>query len=281
MVLESILSPEAAERHPWEIIFLSLVFVSIGVWSTLYLGYPSGFLTVAFVAVPSVPLILNLFKYDEEEVVKEKVWGSALIARHLPVILVLLFYFIGLIAGFVFWYLALPPEASAQVFSSQIQELKSLSGLVSLSGFAIKTNLAQAFEVIFLHNLGVLALILLFSILYSAGVVLILIWNASVISVFLANIAKGFVFHEMPSLSLISGLSFGVLGILPHGTFELLAYWTAALAGGIMSSALVRKAYLKGGFAHVVNDSAKLVAWSIIFLAVGALIEGHALSGGV
>jgi len=65
------------------------------------------------------------------------------------------------------------------------------------------------------------------------------------------------------------------LGILPHGLFELLAYLTAALSGGILSAAVVRGDLQKPVFAQIVYDIAKLLGWAIVFLAIGAFIETY------
>ncbi|MBI5228556.1 stage II sporulation protein M [Candidatus Micrarchaeota archaeon] len=279
MVLESILSPESAERNPLKIALLSVIFVSVGIFSSIFIGYPNGFLLVALVAVPSVPLILNLFNYEEEGIEEGSVWGSRIAARHLPIVVVLIAYFGGLLIGFGFWYIILPDETGNSLFAVQINELKNIGGSFgSVGGYAVKMDSVSAFELIFMHNLEVLAFILLFSILYGSGAVFVLIWNASVVSVFIVNMGKQFVLHEAPQFSLISGLSYGILGLIPHGTFELLAYLVGALAGGILSSAIVRKAYLRGEFATVMRDIAKLAAWAIIFLAIGAVIESQAFA---
>lgn len=274
MVLESIVSPEAAKRHPYAIVFLSILFVSITMVLVQYLGFMNGFFTVALVSVPSVALVLNLIRQEEFEQEEKRVFGSVLVARYFDVVLVLVAFFIGLIIAFTFWYLFLPNSVSNQVFSSQIQEIKSVGA--SVSGFSIKMDFQTAFESLFIHNLVVLSIILFLSILYGAGSVLILVWNASVISVFLGEFAKGVVMKVPGEYSLLSGLSYGVLGILPHGTFELLAYLIATLAGGILSSALVSRAYARGHFVLILRDVAKLCAWSIVCLAVGALIESGA-----
>ncbi|NYZ78278.1 stage II sporulation protein M, partial [Candidatus Micrarchaeota archaeon] len=84
------------------------------------------------------------------------------------------------------------------------------------------------------------------------------------IGVFLGNIAK-------TSGSTLAGVS--ALGIFPHGLFELLAYSTGALAGGILSHAMVTRKINNLDFFHVVYDAAKLTAWAILFLAVAAFIE--------
>ncbi len=283
MVLESLVSPESAERNPLSIMVLSFVFVTTAVFAALYLSANNlsgaGMLVVALVALPSLPMMLRFFEYGAIGIGEKTFLGSHTLARHLPLIIVLVAYFVGLVIGFVFWFFALSPETSNQLFAMQINEIKSIRA--QFSGYAVKTlamasDAVEVFETIFLHNLEVLVFVIIFSILYGAGAVLILSWNASVIAVFIAGVAKQFVLRT-PGESILTGLSIGALGLVPHGTFELLSYSAGALAGGILSSSLIKKLYLKPGFIIVVNDIAKLTAWAIIFLAIGALVESGAI----
>ncbi|MEM0475859.1 MAG: stage II sporulation protein M, partial [Candidatus Norongarragalinales archaeon] len=131
----------------------------------------------------------------------------------------------------------------------------------SFSGYAVEARMLNAFETIFIHNLEVLLLILAFSLLYGAGAIFVLIWNASIIGVFLGKIAR------------TAEIGAGVLGILPHGVFELLAYTTAALAGGILSRVIVLRRLHAIEEHQTIYDISKLTGWAIIFLALGALIE--------
>jgi len=282
MVLESLFSPEGAEHNPWALAIIGFIFVSIGVLTTDYLLPTSpGLLLAALVAIPVVPLVLKLFDYEEYVVEEgERKWGSRTVARHFPVVLTLASLFIGMVAGFCFWYLALPPDKSSELFEVQNKELEGIGGL--FSGYAVFSShldFNQVFETIFLHNLGVLALIIGFSLIYGAGAVLVLIWNASVIGVFIGNFAKEFVFHEAPAYSVLAGAGAGFLGLLPHGSMELVAYLLAALAGGILSSAIIRRERSERHWSRVAYDVMKLAAWAILFLALGAAIEASSITG--
>ncbi|MGC8850731.1 MAG: stage II sporulation protein M [Candidatus Micrarchaeia archaeon] len=284
MVLESLLSPENAERNPWEVFFLAFVFVTVGVWATDFLGGNcKGMLVNALIAIPAVPVILNLFNYEERSIEEgERFLGSRTLARHLPVVVTMVLFFVGMIFAFTFWYLALPPQKAASIFGTQIEELKTVSGVFGgYATYATQASFQQAFETIFLHNLGVLALIIAFSVLYGAGAVFVLIWNASIIGVFIGNFAKQFVLHAAPEYSIIAGVSAGFLGLVPHGTFELVSYLLGALGAGILSSAIIRKSYEHKTFSKVTYDIAKLVAWAVVVLAIGAGIEAYNIAGGI
>src|SRR3989344_5774947 len=289
MVVESIIGPRTAERNPSEIIVLAFIFVSMAIGVVDYLKIePPGIMLIMFTLIPSIPFLINLFKLEEEELEHETVLGSRTIRRHFPVILVLLAFFVGLTIGYTFWYLFLEqtdPAKAAAFFDPQLDELKRIQELRNqLSGdfvaggaqpiTANAVNGGSVMAFIFFQNMRVLALVILGSLIYGAGSVFIIIWNASIIGVFLGNVARKFVFHEAPQFSLIPGLSYGVLGLIPHGTFEALAYLTGALAGGILSSALTRKIWGTQEFKPIFIDVMKLVAVSVAFIFVGAMIEG-------
>ena len=230
--------------------------------------------------MPAVPFIWRLFDFEEAETEQNIVLGSRTIARHLPVILVMSMFFIGLIAGFVFWYFALPSEKTNEVFEVQLKELKTIGA--SSSGravFAISDQrFSDTFEMLFFHNLGVLLIILLFSLLYGAGAVFVFTWNASIIATFIGNYAR--TMASGASLTgLIAGIGTSALSLVPHGSFELLAYLIAALGGGILSSAITREIHKTNSFMLVMHDALKLTAVAVIFLAIGAFIEAGAIVG--
>lgn len=279
MVLEAIVNPRDARGNPWKIAVLAFAFVTIGLWSADFLGVYKSIIAITLIAVPAAPFLWRLFDYEEDEVEISTVLGTRTIMRHLPVIIVLVSFFVGLIAAFTFWYLALPTEKAASLFEVQNNELNNIRG--GVTGLAVNTNPEQVnqvleiFEKIFLHNLGVLSIILLFSLLYGAGAVLVFVWNASIIAAFIGNYARA----SGASVSLVTGIASGALGLLPHGSFELLAYLIAALAGGIVSSAVVHQAHKSSTMLLVLHDGAKLTAVSIILLAIGAIIESGAIVG--
>lgn len=287
MVLESMVSPLKAERNPSAIMLLGFTFVTLAVWiSTTVLELePRSMMLLMFVVIPSIPFILNLFQSDEEVLERERVLGSRTLAKHFSVVFVLLAYFIGMVLAFTFWYLYLPPDMQAKVFSLQLDELKFIRGVgttlsaqaIGPTGNATTVSFAPTFEYIFMHNLWVLFLIIAFSVIYGAGSVFVLAWNASVVGVFLGNFAKQYVFKQT-AYNLASQVGVGLLGLVPHGTFELLSYLIGAMAGGILSSAIVRGQFMQAGkFRGIAVDVAKMMAWAVVLLALGALIESGAI----
>ncbi|MFH1106708.1 MAG: stage II sporulation protein M [Candidatus Micrarchaeota archaeon] len=289
MVLEAMVTPGKAEKNPLFIILLGFLFVTVSVWLSMNVLdiEPKSMIMIMFVVIPALPFTLSLFQEDEEILEHEKVLGSRTLAKHFSTLIVLLALFLGLIIGFAFWYLALPAPEAEKLFSQQISELKGIKAIggtlggrvIALversTGLAVSTSFAPTFEFIFMHNLWVLFLIIAFSVVYGAGSIFVIVWNASVVGVFLGNFAQQYVLHST-AYNLAGGVGLGILGLLPHGTFELMSYSVGALAGGVLSTALV-KGNFSYRFMEILRDIAKMIAWAVVLLAIGALIESKAI----
>ena len=93
--------------------------------------------------------------------------------------------------------------------------------------------------------------------------IFILAWNASVIAA-----AVG-IFTQ----SNLSILPLGLLRFMIHGIPEIAAYFVAALAGGIISIAVIRHEIGTSRFWEVLQDSLNLIILSVIILIIAAALE--------
>ena len=104
----------------------------------------------------------------------------------------------------------------------------------------------------------------------------ILIWNASVIATAVGTLIK----NKLAETASIAGLSlfslyfgtttFSFLKYMLHGILEITAYFIVALAGGILSMALIKKDL---SYDSIMTDVLDLVLISIGFLLVGGIVE--------
>ncbi|MEK6839746.1 MAG: stage II sporulation protein M, partial [Nanoarchaeota archaeon] len=115
----------------------------------------------------------------------------------------------------------------------------------------------------------------LFSFFFGAGAIFILAWNAALIAV-----ALGSFIHDALATTPNAGLwyilgtvSYAFFGYMAHSIFEISAYFIAALAGGIISVAVIKHDLFHKNFQRIVQDALWLVALSLILLAVGAWVE--------
>jgi uncharacterized membrane protein SpoIIM required for sporulation len=155
-------------------------------------------------------------------------------------------------------YVVLPDQFTQLLFQDQISEITAIRGRLMLAGPFVR---------IITNNLGVLAFSFAFSFLFGAGAVFILTWNASVLATAIGMAAK--------SVGGLHGLPLAVLIYLPHGSLEILAYFIAGIAGGLISAGLTRRR--ARWFRYTLRDSAMLMCVSVLLLIAAAAIESFAL----
>lgn len=278
-MLEMLINPKKAERHPWELFFVGALYASVSILLVVgifmqdnVLSKRAGLLVVLFTVMFSMPFVYYTLKLEEKKIVRER--GSLqLLREHRKALYAFLWLFMGFTVAFAFWYILLP---NTSVFKEQIEtyciinEPSSFSECVEQYGLKeevsmsppILTNREKLF-VIFTHNMYVLIFTLVFSLLFGAGVIFILAWNASVIAAAIGIFTK----------SDINALPMGLLRYFIHGIPEIGAYFIVALAGGMVSIAVVKHETGTEKFWEVMQDSLNLIILAIVVLFLAALIE--------
>jgi uncharacterized membrane protein SpoIIM required for sporulation len=264
MVLEGLIQPFAAEKRPFELFFLGIIFSSVAIMLSLFIFSPhSSIVSISLTAIVCVPVIYGVIKLEEKkslEIKKELV----LVKEHGKALLFFMFLFLGFVMSFTLWYLFLPEAYVSEVFSVQTATIAGAQG--SVTGAAVSTT--KAVSSLLVHNTKVLLFCLLFAFFYGFGAIYILTWNASVIGAAIgdairASLGGGF----------FSVISAGLFRYLLHGIPEIVAYFTAGLAGGIISIAVINHDFKSPGFKNVLRDSMDLILVSLLLLVVAALIE--------
>ena len=158
------------------------------------------------------------------------------------------------------------------VFSEQYSTYTGITGKVA-TGKAIgekecfnggTKSFEACYEVIFRNNMWVMVMALIFSLIWGAGAITLLGWNASVIGMFIAM--------EISSKSLDAGIA-RALGYLPHGLPEIFAYFIAAIAGGIISAGVSKSKFRPHEIRTILIDTLLLTALATVTLVIGAGIE--------
>ena len=104
---------------------------------------------------------------------------------------------------------------------------------------------------------------LFLSLIFGAGAIFVLTWNASVISTAI-NIFTQHTIKEIP---------LGVLRYMIHGFPEIAAYFITALAGGIFGVGILRNGIRGKRFIHVLENTVILLFIALIILLIAAVIE--------
>jgi uncharacterized membrane protein SpoIIM required for sporulation len=277
-MLEMLINPKKAERRPWEMFFIGAFYASLAVllvnWvfaQDAVLNQRAGVLVVLFTVLFSMPFIYYTIRLEEKKISKAS--GSwSLLKEHSHAIYAFLWLFLGFTIAFAFWYSVLP---STQSFREQIETycminrpgnfdscVKQYGIKDSTQVIPFLTNTERLF-LIFTNNMYVLLFTLVFSLIFGAGVIFILAWNASVIGAAIG------IFTDYK----LSALPLGLLRFFMHGIFEIGSYFVIALAGGMISVAVIRHETGTEKFWSVLQDSLNLIILSVIILFFAALIE--------
>ncbi|MBD3388853.1 MAG: hypothetical protein GF416_07280 [Candidatus Altiarchaeales archaeon] len=280
MVLESVVVPERWERHPKRMFIIGFTYASIGLFLGLWVfGKYSSIVGIFLTTLPLVVVMYRAIKCEEEKDLRI-CSESKLMKEHMHILYFFIYLFIGLVAAYSFWFTFLPEDTVNKAFGSQIETLSVIHGRMRSIGSATAFEEFKSLrlEAIVKNNLRVLAFCILFSFLYGAGAIFILTWNASVIGVAIGNVVREGIQvlagygHSNVLINYFSVLPVG-LGYMVHGIPEVASYFLGALAGGIISSAVVCHHFRSEEFWRVVRDSLDLVILSLLVLLLSAFIE--------
>jgi uncharacterized membrane protein SpoIIM required for sporulation len=277
-MLEMLIKPKKAERKPWEMFFIGVFYASLSVVlvrlvfsQDVVLKQQAGILVVFFTVLFSLPFMYFTLKLEEDKIRKGR--GSIeLIKTHRNAIYAFLWLFVGFTIAYAFWYSVLP---TTEEFRVQIETYCAINRPgnfeACLKQYSIKevtvttpflTNKERLF-LIFTNNMYVLLFTLVFSIIFGAGVIFILAWNASVIGAAIG------IFTDFN----LAALPLGLLRFFIHGLPEIASYFTVALAGGMVSVAVIKHETGTEKFWEVLQDSLNLIIVAVGVLFVAALIE--------
>lgn len=273
-----LINPKKAERHPWEMFFVGIFYSVLSLFLVNWifardpvLSEASGILVVMFTVMFSIPFVYYIIRLEEKKITPQQ--GTfALLKEHKKAIYAFLWLFLGFVIGFSIWYIL---ASSTQSFNFQIKTFCQINrpsnfdqciqeyGLKkskSTIGFVTST---ERLGLIFTNNIFVLTFTLIFSLIFGAGVIFILAWNASVIAAAIGIFSK----------SEISSLPMGVLRYMVHGIPEIASYFLVALAGGMISVAVIKHEAGTEKFWEVLQDSLNLIILSVVILFIAGLVE--------
>jgi len=248
-------------KRKYSFLFI-LTFFSI-IFSTLLVrnsGEVSGVLVLTFSMIPLIEIINRFF---ERELIRFDLNPKInVLVRHKELIFSYFSIFFSSILAVYISYLFFP-----QVFNEQVKAIYEIRRDVMLYGYSFKKD--AFFSYILINNLRVLMLFFVFSIIFGAGSLYLLLWNSSIIGVFLGMKAEeysGNLFMKYLVYPLISFIK-----ILPHGILEFLGYFLASLSGAMLALSMLSKD--KGSLQQIISDSLLMFLFSIFFIVIGAFVE--------
>lgn len=280
-MLESLINPQRAEKGPWKMFFIGLLYASLSIllvhWffsNDSVLSKFSGILVVTFSVMFSLPFMYYIIKQEERE--DEEVSGFFGVWKmHNDAIFALMWLFLGFIIAFSFWYIVLQ---NSSLFNAQVQTYCMINSPGSIddciqkyafSARGMATGTAGAstkivnFFAIIENNTYVMIFTLILSLIFGAGAIFVLSWNASVIAAAIG------IFTQYK----LSGIPMGLLRYMIHGFPEIAAYFITALAGGIFGAGFIRHGLKDKRFLRVVQNVIILLFIAIALLVVATAIE--------
>lgn len=262
MVIEQIFRPKWVEKKE-HAFFLGLIYSIIGLISAKLIFPASvGIMSIAFTSILLIPSLNSLLKLEENIEIREKKISLRLLFKdHKDIFKVYIFMFFGIFFAYSFATLLLPEFAIKELFEVQLRS-------AGITGFASSQN---DFLDLLLNNIIVLTVCFLLSLVYGAGSVLFLTWNASVWGTAFAFFVKQS--YADYSANHFTGFIQAIIPFLPHMTTEAFAYLSAAIAGGVVSKAVLREKLFSKKFHHIITDALMLLFIGFIFVIIAGFIE--------
>lgn len=277
-MLESLVNPKRLEKGSWKMFFIGILYASLSfVLVKLFFSNDpvlikySGLLVVTFSVLFTLPFMYFIITKDEKA--DESIEGIKSVWRvHKDAIYAFIWLFLGFVIAFSFLNIAL---SHSNLLNAQLQTYCSINSPMNiqscvnqysqgtlLTPTGAATGSGRFFSILE-NNLYVLIFTLIFSLIFGAGAIFILSWNATVIASAIGIFAN-YKFSQIPQ---------GLLRYMIHGIPEIGAYFIAALAGGILGIGFLRHGLKDKRFYHVLENVILLLFISLVVLIIAAFLE--------
>src|SRR3989344_4360481 len=234
MVLESLTTPEQAEKKPWDLIFIGALYGAIAVFLSIWVFKDEASIVMVLLTVmASLPLMYNTMRLEEaKDIILDK--ERTMLAEHKKALLFFICLFIGFVLAYSLAFIFLPQPLVTTIFDSQLTTINKINNRVSEAPQGASVTAGLFFQILN-NNLKVLLFCLFFSFFYGAGAIFILTWNASVISAAIGNFFRTNIVEVATSFGLTNvGSYFAVYSMsifryFIHGIPEIFGYYIGAL----------------------------------------------------
>jgi uncharacterized membrane protein SpoIIM required for sporulation len=259
-MLENILKSDWLEKKPRYAFLIGFLYALIGIIAAMIIFQKSkGIASIAFLSLLLIPSLNNILAIEEKQDSDSKKFSIKRIFKdHADVLEIYLMLFLGIFMAYALFSIRAPGELLLNgIFDNQLR-------VIGISGNAGSASLS--FLGIFLNNFKVMIIFLVLSLIFGAGSILFLAWNASVWGVIFGYVAT---LQE----NAFNALSRILIAVMPHMLVEAGSYFFAIVAGGILSQAVMREKIGSAKFQYVVKDGAVFILVSFLLLILGAILE--------
>jgi uncharacterized membrane protein SpoIIM required for sporulation len=260
MVLESLINPNLTIKKSLALGGVGFLYAIIAGIVAYVMFEPYASIVMVFLTVIAcAPFMYALVQREGETDVSLKNERSFL-TEYGIVTKGLVILFVGITLGYLTLFLTAPQAVQSHMFDAQQSTITAINGRVTVSGM---------FFDIFTNNMQVLAISILFSLLYGIGAITIILWNSSVIATALGN----FMHLHQTQVTFGGAFLWGITRYFIHGIPEMAGYMVAGLAGGILSVAIMHYGWGTKQSKKVMWDALQLIVLAALLIFIGALIE--------
>ncbi|MBW2972384.1 hypothetical protein KY359_05085 [Candidatus Woesearchaeota archaeon] len=271
MVLEDLFNPSWVRRRPYLAFVFGFLFTFVAFFISLIFFKSSMSVAMIFLTtlllIPSMVMLLKM-----EEQVEGKYGLRHFFRNHKDIFEVYLFSFLGVFVAFVVLGLGMysDPASYDKLFDFQIRFLQFQQGLSgeTVRGFvseAAPLGISQATS-LFAHDLLVVAICFVLSFFYGASAIFLIILNGSVFANFII-----FVIKALSENAAQGAQAFFIF--LIHLLPEVSGFLLAAIAGGVVSKAVLHEKKGSAAFKNVFKDATVLMLIAMGLILISSLLE--------
>lgn len=212
-----------------------------------------------------MPSLMKVLRWEERQ--ERKRGLRHFFRNHSRIIEIYLFLFLGIFASYLVLGLLFGTDGVLQHQGGMLREQQGLS-IPAINDFLATAFTPTTAQFLAVLESNLLTLLLLFglSFFYGAGAIFLIVLNASVFAAFVLSILDALA-QQMVSI-------WSVLGIFAiHMLPEVFGFLLAAIAGGVVSQAIVSEKFSSPKFKNVFRDALVLVLIASACIAVGAALE--------
>jgi len=264
MVFEALFKARDIEAKTWEMFLYALIvsFASIVFAYSVFREHAS-IASVFLITISIFPVIHKILE-DQEEIEEIHLESMPFIKRYEKIIKIYFFFFLGITVATSLTYIILSSPLNYEIFREQIRTIENIRGevLVPPTGYAY--NPFKTFLEILTNNLKVAFIAFALSFFFGTGAAFIIAWNSTVIGTFIGHYTLEFANQGMhPFTAYFTTF----LSISIHGIPEMIGYFLAGIAGGILSFGVIK------GSPKIFKDALYVFGASALIIGIAAFIE--------
>ena len=264
MVFEQFIKLRWIEKRPNYAFLIGFFYSLLGLISARLI-FPNniGVMSVAFTSILIIPSLNQLLAAEENVEIREKKFSFVQLFRdHRDILEIYIFLFFGIFTTYLYFAFIFPESVSLLFFAPQLN-------VAGVTGAATSVSQEIFFWKILKNNLLVLLVSFVLSLVYGAGSILFINWNASVWGTVFGFMSR----QSIQANNIFYGFTNIIMPSFPHMFTEALSYFFAAIVGGILSKAIIRERLFSKKFNHVLTDAVLVMCLAAVLIVVAAVIE--------